>query len=80
MAERELIKLAALSCSLAEALRRRGVPDTAAELVAQTGVTILTIAMTRWIDDPAERPWEFHVGDAVSQLHWLTAPTSDVGA
>jgi AcrR family transcriptional regulator len=74
--ERELIKLAALSTSLADALRRRGVPDTAAELVAQTGVTILGIALTRWIKDSAERPWEFHVHDAVSQLRWLTVESA----
>jgi len=57
----ELIKLASLATSLGEALRRRGVPDTAAELAAETGVAVLRIALTRWIDDPAERPWEVQV-------------------
>jgi len=50
--ERELIKLASLATSLGEALRRRGVPDTAAQLAAETGVTVLRIALTRWIEDP----------------------------
>ncbi|MDQ6779316.1 MAG: TetR/AcrR family transcriptional regulator [Actinomycetota bacterium] len=71
--ERELIKLASLAASLGEALRRRGVPDTAAELAAETGVTVLRIAFTRWIEDPAERPWEAHVREGMDELRWLTA-------
>ncbi len=71
--ERELIKLASLAASLAGALRRRGVPDTAAELAAETGVAVLRIALTRWIDDPAERPWAVHVQEAMDELHRLTA-------
>jgi AcrR family transcriptional regulator len=74
--ERELIKLASLANSLADALRRRGVPHTAAELAAETGVTILRIALTRWIEDPAERPWEVHVRDTMDELRGLTAASS----
>ncbi len=74
--ERELIKLASLATSLGEALRRRGVPDTAAELGAETGVAVLRIALTRWIEDPAERPWEVHVNEAMGQLRWLIAERS----
>ncbi len=70
--ERELIKLASLATSLGEALRRRGVPDTAAELGAETGLAVLRIAVTRWIEDPAERPWEDHVSEAMDQLRRLT--------
>src|SRR5579862_6006911 len=71
--ERELTKLASLARSLAEALRRRGVPDTAAELAAQTGVAVLQIALTRWTQDSAEQPWEHHVREAVDELYGLTA-------
>jgi len=71
--ERELIKLASLATSLGEALRRRGVPDTAAQLAAETGVTVLRIALTRWIEDPTERPWEVHVREAIGALRSLTA-------
>jgi AcrR family transcriptional regulator len=74
--ERELIKLASLASSLSGALRRRGVPDTAAELAAETGVTVLRIALTRWIEDPAERPWEVQVREAMDELHRLTAERS----
>jgi AcrR family transcriptional regulator len=78
--ERELIKLASLATSLGEALRRRGVPDIAAELAAETGVTMLQIALTRWIRDPTERPWEFHVREALDELRLLTAAERDVAA
>jgi AcrR family transcriptional regulator len=71
--ERELIKLASVAALLGEALRRRGVPDTAAELAAETGVTVLRIALTRWIDDPAERLWEIHVHEAMDELRGLAA-------
>ena len=74
--ERELVKLAALASSLADALRRRGVLDTAAELAAETGVTVLRVALTRWIEDPAERPWEVHVREAMDELRRLTAEHS----
>ena len=74
--ERELIKLAALATALNEALLRRGVPDTAAELAAETGVAVLRIALTRWIEDPTERPWKFHVAEAMNQLRGLTAERS----
>ena len=70
--ERELIKLASLAASLADALRRR-VPDTAAELAAETGIAVLRIALTRWINDPAEPPWEVHVHEAMGELHRLTS-------
>lgn len=75
--ERELIKLASLTTALREALRRRGVPDTAAQLAAQTGVAVLAVALTRWIEDPAEQPWEIHVREAMDELHRLTAERSN---
>lgn len=52
--ERELIKLAKLADALAAALRARGVTDPAAELAAQTGVTIFHSAFGRWVrqDNP----------------------------
>jgi AcrR family transcriptional regulator len=73
--ERELIKLASLAGSLGEALRRRGVPEAAAELAAETGVAVLRIALTRWLEDP-ERTWEVHVGEAMDELCRLTAERS----
>jgi AcrR family transcriptional regulator len=74
--ERELIKLRSLATSLAEALRERGVPDTTAELAAETGVTVLRIALTRWTEDPTGRPWETHVREAIGALRALTTQRS----
>ncbi len=71
--ERELIKLASVASALSEALRRRGVTDTDAELAAETAVTVLRIVLARWIEDPAERPWEIHVHETIDNLCQLTA-------
>ena len=46
--ERELIKLAALAAALADALRRRGVPDPAASLAAEAGIAVFKVAFQRW--------------------------------
>jgi len=77
--ERELIKLASVSAGLAEALRRRGVSPTAAELAAETGVAVLRIALTRWLEDRTERSWEVHVREAMAELRRLTAEPSVAG-
>jgi AcrR family transcriptional regulator len=71
--ERELKKLASLATSLADALRQRGVPDPAAELAAESGVSVLRIALGRWVEDPAEQPWQVHVRETMDELRWLTA-------
>jgi AcrR family transcriptional regulator len=51
--ERDLIKRAALASAVAGALRRRHVPDRAADLAAQAAVTVFTTAWVDWGDDPA---------------------------
>jgi AcrR family transcriptional regulator len=47
--ERELIKLAALAAAVADALRKRGVPDPAASLAAEAGLAVFKIAFQRWL-------------------------------
>lgn len=49
--------------------------DTAAEIAAETGVTVLRVDLARWVDDPTEQPWELRVGQAAHELRQLTAPT-----
>lgn len=53
--ERELIKLHRLVQAIKSALLERGVPDNAAILAAQAGVTVFHVAFARWLgqDDPA---------------------------
>jgi AcrR family transcriptional regulator len=53
--ERDLIKRAALTTALAGALHKRGVPEPAASLAADMGITVFYVGFGRWIDDPAER-------------------------
>jgi hypothetical protein len=47
--ERELIKMAALTAALADALRNRGVDHDVAALAAETGVGVFKVAFERWI-------------------------------
>jgi AcrR family transcriptional regulator len=51
--ERELAKAAALVTLLTDALKARGVDARVAQLCAQVGMNICTIAMKRWMDDPS---------------------------
>jgi AcrR family transcriptional regulator len=75
--ERELIKLAGLTRALADALRRRGIPDPVAGLAAETGIAVFRITFERWVTDPAERPWGEHLHEALAELGELVlgAPT-----
>ena len=50
--ERELIKLASWAAIIAEALRKRGVDDDAAPLVAEVGISVFRVAFQRWVDGP----------------------------
>jgi len=54
--ERELAKLAHYAAAIAAALRGRGVSEHQANLAAETGMTVLRLAMQRWAsgDDPGD--------------------------
>jgi AcrR family transcriptional regulator len=51
--ERALNKAAATTDDLAAALRRRGVPDSAAALAAQVGAAVAAHATRTWFEDPS---------------------------
>jgi AcrR family transcriptional regulator len=53
--ERELVKLASLAADMTAALRRRGVREPAATLVAEAGMTVFRIAFDRWVDETEQR-------------------------
>jgi AcrR family transcriptional regulator len=53
--ERELIKLAALSAAVADALRARGVDDPAAALTAETGIAVFKVAFDIWVKGPDDQ-------------------------
>ena len=55
--ERELLKLAGLAAALGSALRDRGVPEPAATIAAQSGVTVFAVAFAQWIAEGETRPF-----------------------
>lgn len=65
---RELGKLAALGLGVAEALRRRGVPDPAAALAAEAGLVVFRAAFERWIGADDSRAWPGLVRAALADL------------
>jgi AcrR family transcriptional regulator len=71
--ERELIKLASLVTTIAEALRRRGVSDPAASLASEAGIAVFRLAFERWVHDPKRRDLAQHVRQSLSSLKAVTA-------
>jgi AcrR family transcriptional regulator len=70
--ERELIKLAALSDALAEALRHRGVEQSRATLVADVGITVFRTGFERWVEDPPHRDLPQLIGEALESVRAVT--------
>jgi AcrR family transcriptional regulator len=70
--ERELIKLAKLAVAMAEALRRRGVPDPAASLAAEAGIAVFKIAFLSWVAATGERTLAEFIRETADQLQCVT--------
>jgi AcrR family transcriptional regulator len=66
--ERELIKRATLTATLAEALRQRGVAEPAASLAADMGMAVFHVGFGRWLDDPADRELVAIVHEGFDQI------------
>lgn len=66
--ERQLIKFSALAEALAVALRARGVPDPAAILAAESGITALRVASDPWIADPGSQSLRSRVVETLAAL------------
>jgi len=71
--ERELIKLASLAASVADALRRRGVEDSAATLTAEAGITVFRISFQRWVDEANRKDLGRLIRDSLKELRAVTA-------
>jgi AcrR family transcriptional regulator len=71
--ERELGKFASLSAALAEVLRRRGLGESAAGLVAEIAMAVFRLAFERWIDQANERDFRTLVRESLDELTALTA-------
>jgi AcrR family transcriptional regulator len=71
--ERERIKLGSLATSMAEALKARGVKDSAAMLAAEMGVAVFRIAFERWIGDRSKTELAAIVRESFDDLTLVTA-------
>lgn len=71
--ERELRKMAILSEAIDSGFRDRGVDDLTSTLAAHTAVTVLGVALNRWLDADDGRSLSDHVADVIAALRSLTA-------
>jgi AcrR family transcriptional regulator len=71
--ERELIKLASLAASLAEALRLRGVEEPAASLTAEAGIAVFKVAFERYVEETSQRDLQGLIRESLDELRAVTA-------
>jgi AcrR family transcriptional regulator len=69
---RELTKQAALATGLADALRRRGVPDGTASLTAEACVAVFRVAFERWITEGGQQDLPRIVRESIAELRSVT--------
>ncbi|WP_072806440.1 TetR family transcriptional regulator [Rhodococcoides yunnanense] len=72
--ERELLKLASLTQSIAVAVGERGVPEPQATLAAHTAVTVFGVAFVQWIEDGEQRSFGDIAHEIFEELRSLTSP------
>jgi AcrR family transcriptional regulator len=73
--EREMLKRAALTSAMADALRSRGVSDLAAILAAEVGAITFKIAFDRWVSEPDEQDLSRLIRTSLDQLKGIVAGT-----
>jgi AcrR family transcriptional regulator len=71
--ERELSKLAAMASAMADALRARGVGETAAKLIAEAGVAVFRVAFDRWVNEEHPDDLARYIREAVDELKEIAA-------
>lgn len=71
--ERERAKLADYAAAAAEALRGRGVEEPHATLAAEAGMTVLRVAIERWVAGEDERDLTAVMVDSVAELRAVVA-------
>lgn len=69
--ERELLKLASMTQSLARALRERGTTETESTLAAHSAVTVFQVGFARWVAT-GDRPLATCLADAAHALRALS--------
>jgi AcrR family transcriptional regulator len=70
--ERELRKMSSLAEALSGALHGRGIPEPAASLAAQSGVTVFRVSFAAWIEPGNERPFADIQSGMFAELGTLT--------
>jgi hypothetical protein len=71
--ERELAKLAHYAAAITTALRDRGVSEQQANLAAETGMTVMRLAMQRWASGDDDRDLAAIMRDCIADLRALAA-------
>jgi len=71
--ERELNKMSSLAGALADALRKRGVGEPAASLLAEIGIAVFRISFERWVSGPRERDLRELMRESLGEVRSLTA-------
>ncbi len=71
--ERELAKLSDYASAIAAALRQRGVSELQATPAAETGMTVLRVAIARWAYEDDGRDLAAIMRDAVAELRAVAA-------
>ncbi len=70
-----MLKRAALTSAMADALRSRGVTDPAAILAAEVGSITLKTAYDRWVSEPDEQDLSRLIRASLDQLKSIVAGT-----
>jgi AcrR family transcriptional regulator len=78
--ERELNKMSSLAGALADTLRRRGVGEPAASLLAEVGIAVFRISFERWVSGPRERDLRELMRESLGEVQSLTAEAGRVSA
>jgi AcrR family transcriptional regulator len=71
--EREVMKLASLTASMAEALRDRGVREPTASLTAEAGMAVFKVGFERWLGDRKKKAFAHHIRAALVDLRAITS-------
>lgn len=72
--ERGLRKMSILTEEIGRGFRERGLDDLRATLAAHTAVTVLSVALDRWLGAADETSLSIHVSDTLAALQSLTTP------
>jgi AcrR family transcriptional regulator len=78
--ERELNKMSSLAGALAGALRKRGVGEPAASLLAEIGIAVFRVSFERWVSGTRERDLRQLMREALGEVRSLTAEAGRVPA